>query len=1214
MANSGKTTNSGKGCNDSRNNKTSVTPQVKSNSISTTAAAPQPVIYGVSTEKRMARSSKDRSAWMLDSGANRHVVNNASYFIEDSVKRVNFCCTVGNGTTSITTMGDVLLRDKATRRTVMLTQVILMENNSKNILSLVVCNDAGCTSATADGVCTVSLKGTVVLQGVLNTHARLFLMDAEVLVGETYQSVQSAPPLLPNMRLCASPRCHLQHRHTDDDPSPRVVPAVTLKRGKEGLSVIPLPTRLLAKDAPVVLSLLLEGDSKSTLAARLLNAHYLLGHLGFRALRRLLGYPLSDDNPTCFACVIAKARPSPSPAVSLKPRAQRELQRLHFDLGFGKNCSTIFALFVDDFSGKMWAEELKTKDLAFPAFKSLKAKLENEKYPLKLAFFRTDADRLIGHHWTTFLEQEGVVLEAAAPYRHEGNGVVESSMGTVGRGARAMLVFGAAPEREFMFAIKHMVAICNDVYRGRASRVKGALDGLSPNSLWYGSKLPMSSRLLRGGPLFCLCFAVFYKAQRTKGSDRARPAVYLGIDNYASYLARDLASGRVFHSADLIFKPNIFPYRPSFSSADGLADQTLGILDHAPPLGSDVLPLPSVDQPTPTVPFQEFDSRSVGGEFISTDKPPLTLAAERRSSLRKNPEPSLISVEAVANSLASCRPAFPVNNGANVNLVSDVPMGDPTSRSDAMSRSNADDWIEAESEELASHDRLNTYMWVKISDLAPGTKIYNCRPVYKEKINPETLKVERHKARFTIGAFKHTMKQGIDYDEKYASTANWSTIILILQLAVSRGWRIWLIDVKTFFLYGRLPLTSKVYMQPFPNHPSRPGWCLQLLAAIYGLPVAARQAQKEFVTALLLDGLFNQAPCDDCLFIMAPNPSGAMFALSTHVDDSTCTGNQLGYELTIARLKSVFEITIVPEPKVILGVQLERDYNAKTLKLHQTNYINKAITEFELDHANCKILPMDPGVANAVLKKIVEMQGRKNNPPKAGGLESLARAMVGKLLYLKCRPDVAFATSFMARFAACAGPDEVRLLKNIFLYLKNDPSRGIVLKGNGDDSLSAFSDADLGGDPQSTKSTSGVTLHMNGGGALFFASKLQRKVADSTFMAETYAAHRACREILFFVDLCKALGLKITLPIPLSVDNDNVFNLNTESINHAGSKHFRIAQCFIVDCIRRGIVKMVKVDSRRNHADLLTKALLRALHNAHADTCFGDKHSGGVLE
>ena len=88
--------------------------------------------------------------------------------------------------------------------------------------------------------------------------------------------------------------------------------------------------------------------------------------------------------------------------------------------------------------------------------------------------------------------------------------------------------------------------------------------------------------------------------------------------------------------------------------------------------------------------------------------------------LRKNPEPSLISVEAVAISLASCRPAFPANNGANVNLVSDVPMGDPTSRSDAMSRSNADDRIEAESEELASHERLNSYMWVKFLDLTPN--------------------------------------------------------------------------------------------------------------------------------------------------------------------------------------------------------------------------------------------------------------------------------------------------------------------------------------------------------------------------------------------------------------------------------------------------------------------------------------------------------------
>jgi hypothetical protein len=587
------------------------------------------------------------------------------------------------------------------------------------------------------------------------------------------------------------------------------------------------------------------------------------------------------------------------------------------------------------------------------------------------------------------------------------------------------------------------------------------------------------------------------------------------------------------------------------------------------------------------------------------------LASTKRDGLRKNPEPSLISVEAVANSLASRPPAI---NGANVSLVSDIPMGDPTPRNDAMSRPNSDDWIEAETEELASHDKLHTYIWVKIADLPPGTKIYNCRPVYKEKINPETLKVERYKARFTIAAFSHTMKQGIDYDEKYASTANWSTIILILQLGVSRGWRIWLIDVKTFFLYGRLPLNTKVFMAPFPNHPLRPGWCLQLLAAIYGLPIAARCAQEELVANLTLDGLFIQADCDDCLFVMAPNPSGAEFVIGTHVDDSTCTGNQLGYELTVARLKSVFEITIVAEPKVILGVQLERDYNSKTLKLHQESFINQALAEFKLENSNCKDLPMDPGVANSVLKKIVGLQEKKDDASKSGGFESVCRSMIGKLLFLKCRPDVAFATSFMARFAACAGPDEFRRIKNIFLYLKKDPSRGIILSGIGNDSLSAFSDADLGGDPQSVRSTSGVILRMNGGGALFFSAKLQKKVSDSTFMAETYAAHRACKEILFFVDLCTFLKFKVTLPIPLCVDNGNVYNLNSGSINHAGSKHFRISQSFIVDCIRRGIVKMMKIDSRVNFSDALTKALGKVLHYQHCYDCFGDKLFRGVLE
>jgi hypothetical protein len=248
---------------------------------------------------------------------------------------------------------------------------------------------------------------------------------------------------------------------------------------------------------------------------------------------------------------------------------------------------------------------------------------------------------------------------------------------------------------------------------------------------------------------------------------------------------------------------------------------------------------------------------------------------------------------------------------------------------------------------------------------------------------------------------------------------------------------------------------------------------------------------------------------------------------------------------------------------------------------------------------------MDPGVASTVLKKIVELSKAKGKTTEQGH-ETELRAKVGKLIYLKTRPDLAYATGFMARFCHSAGKEEVRNVNNIFLYAKKDPSRGIILNGDPDYILEAYADADLGGNPHSVKSTSGVVICMGNGGALLYRSKLQRMVADSTGMAEVYAAHRACRELQFFIDLCKELAMPIVLPIPLCVDNESVFKLNSGAINHAGSKHYRIAQAFIVDMINAGKIKLVKIDTKKNRSDQLTKALGRQLHGVHSSANFGD--------
>ena len=95
-------------------------------------------------------------------------------------------------------------------------------------------------------------------------------------------------------------------------------------------------------------------------------------------------------------------------------------------------------------------------------------------------------------------------------------------------------------------------------------------------------------------------------------------------------------------------------------------------------------------------------------------------------------------------------------------------------------------------------------------------KVYKSRPVYKRKRDHDG-KVVRHKARFTIAAYKRTMREGIDYQDKYASTAMWTTVLLIIWIAVQNNWPIWLIDIATFFLYGKLPEDEVVYMHPFPG-------------------------------------------------------------------------------------------------------------------------------------------------------------------------------------------------------------------------------------------------------------------------------------------------------------------------------------------------------------------------------------------------------------
>ena len=499
-------------------------------------------------------------------------------------------------------------------------------------------------------------------------------------------------------------------------------------------------------------------------------------------------------------------------------------------------------------------------------------------------------------------------------------------------------------------------------------------------------------------------------------------------------------------------------------------------------------------------------------------------------------------------------------------------------------------WTIAMQDELKSLLEVHKVAkWVKYE---PGMKVYKCKPVFKRKRDHEG-NVVRHKVRYTIAAYTKTMIQGIDYKEKHAQTAMWGTVTLIIWIAVQHDWPIWLIDIKTFFLYGVLPEDEVVYMEPFPGMKHRENHVLQLVKAVYGLPSAAHHAQQKLHHTLTKDGLFKQSIYDPCLYVLIQGK--ARFFLATHVDDGPCTGNSAGYKLAVECLKSVFEITVTKEPKMILGVQIDRDFNTKTIKLHQTTYVKSMLSKFGLERCKERATPMEKNAAGIIHKKLREAKERG-----AQGKEEDLQQRMGTLIYLKTRPDIAFANTFVARFSTSAGTEEVKMANDIMRYLAKFPSGGLQLKASNTPQMVWYADADLAGDPVTAKSTGGVIGQDGSGNTFFYRSWLQRKVSDSTGMAETYAAHEACRLIQLFVGLWKEVGLQIKLPVKLHVDSENVFKLSKGITNHHASRHYRIAQAFIAEKVKDGLVELVYIRTDKNPADLLTKALSREVHDRHA--------------
>jgi hypothetical protein len=355
-----------------------------------------------------------------------------------------------------------------------------------------------------------------------------------------------------------------------------------------------------------------------------------------------------------------------------------------------------------------------------------------------------------------------------------------------------------------------------------------------------------------------------------------------------------------------------------------------------------------------------------------------------------------------------------------------------------------------------------------------------------------------------------------------------------------------------------------------------PNYVLKLNKALYGLKQSARIWQITLKEALIKLG-FEVLQADNCIFINR----NTNVILCVYVDDIAAIGpNTKVIDDFIKDLEKYFKIKNLGPIKDYLGIDFIRDSNSNTLKLSQSNYIQKVLDKFGLSQAKSAITPFD-----------AKTKLEPNNTTANTDQTKLFQSIIGSLLYitLGTRPDIAFAVIKLSRFASNPSTEHITAAKRVLRYLKSTIDYSITYS-NTSSYASGYCDSDYAGDLAKAKSTFGWIFYL-ANGPISWKSKLGSIIAQSTTEAEYIAINAAAKEAVYIKSLLQELGYYKQDRFPLYTDNNGALLLAKNPVFHERTKHIAVKFHYIRDLINKGIIDLYYISTNDQKADGLTKAL-----------------------
>ena len=333
------------------------------------------------------------------------------------------------------------------------------------------------------------------------------------------------------------------------------------------------------------------------------------------------------------------------------------------------------------------------------------------------------------------------------------------------------------------------------------------------------------------------------------------------------------------------------------------------------------------------------------------------------------------------------------------------------------------------------------------------------------------------------------------------------------------------------------------------------------------------------------------------------NRNGATAYLLLYVDDMILLASSTALlRHIIAWLHDAFAIKDIGPVHHFLGIGVRRTRNDFFLSQAQ----------YAADLLECA------GMVNC--KPVVTPADTKGKVSAADGkpLDDVTsyRSLAGALQYLTItRSDIAYAVQQVCLHMHAPRDVHQTMLKRILRYVKGTVHLGVQLRVVSSPTITAYSDADWAGCPDTRRSTSGFCVFL-GSSLISWSSKRQTTVSRSSAEAEYRTIANVVSECSWLRQLLGELLYKVPSATVAFCDNISSVYMSQNPVHHRRTKHIELDIHFVREKVAIGELRVTHVPSARQLADVFTKGLPSALFLDFRDSLFitnGDVETeGGV--